>query len=338
MSTQHAKGWTRRRFLGGLTLAGTAGVLGLAPRSVAAEPPPETTTLRIHENPIQCIAPQIVAQEMLYGEGFTEVKYVKFLKDTQHFPPEDLLAGEVDIAFSFSPTTLQFIDAGSPLVILAAAHTGCVELFANDRIGSTRDLKGKTVGFFNDTKVFISMFVAYVGLDPRQDIHWVPASWDDQVALFTQGKIDAFLGGPPTALELRHKKIGHTLVNTTLDKPWSQYSCCLIASTKAFVHKHPVATKRALRAILKAVDLCALEPNHVARFMADHVDWDYDSTLQWLRELPFGKWREIDVTDSLTFWALRLHDVGAIKGSPPHIIARGADWRFLNELKKELKG
>jgi NitT/TauT family transport system substrate-binding protein len=275
---------------------------------------------------------------MLHAEGFTDVKYIKYLKDTQHFPPEDLLAGEVDIAFSFSPTTIQFIESGSPLVILAAAHTGCVELFANDRIGSTRDLKGKTVGFFADTKVFISMFVAYVGLDPRQDINWVPASWDDQVSLFTQGKIDAFMGGPPTALELRQKKIGHTLVNTTIDKPWSQYSCCLIASTKDFVRKNPVATKRALRAILKSVDLCALEPNRVARFTADRVDWDYDSTLQWLRELPFGKWREIDVADSLTFWALRLYDVGAIKGSPQQIIARGADLRFLNELKKELKG
>jgi basic membrane protein A len=36
MSAQHVKGWTRRRFLGGLTLAGTAGVLGLAPRSGSA--------------------------------------------------------------------------------------------------------------------------------------------------------------------------------------------------------------------------------------------------------------------------------------------------------------
>jgi NitT/TauT family transport system substrate-binding protein len=338
MRTPHPDGWTRRRFLGGLTLAGTAGLLGLHARPSAAESPPETTTLRIHENPITCLAPQIVAQEMLHAEGFTDVKYVKYLKDTQHFPPEDLLAGEVDITFSFSPTTIQFIESGSPVVILAAAHTGCVELIGNDRIGSTRDLKGKTVGIFADIKVFVSMFVAYVGLDPRQDIHWVVVPWDDQVSFFTQGKIDAFVYGPPHALELRQKKIGHTLVNTTLDKPWSQYSCCLIASTKDFVRKHPVATKRALRAILKSVDLCALEPNRVARFLADHVDWDYDLTLQWLRELPFGKWREIDVADSLTFWALRLYDVGAIKGSPQQIIARGADLRFLNELKKELKG
>jgi NitT/TauT family transport system substrate-binding protein len=338
LKDQRPERWGRRDFVKGLgALAGSAGLLGFDPRIAAAEPPPETTTLRIHENPITCIAPQIVAQELLHAEGFTNVKYVKYLKDTQHFPPEDLLAGEVDITFSFSPTNIQFIDSGSPVVILAAAHTGCVELVANDRIASTRNLKGKTVGIVGDTKVFISMFAAYVGLDPKQDIKWVPALWDDQLSLFTQGKIDAFMTGPPLALELRQKKIGHALVNTTLDKPWSQYSCCLITSTKDFVRQNPVATKRALRAILKSVDLCATEPNRVARFIADRGIWDYDLTYQWLRELPFGKWREIDVADSLTFWALRLYDVGAIKSSPKQIIARGTDFRFLNELKRELK-
>jgi NitT/TauT family transport system substrate-binding protein len=38
------------------------------------------------------------------------------------------------------------------------------------------------------------------------------------------------------------------------------------------------------------------------------------------------------------FWALRLHEAGVIKSSPQKLIAQGTDWRFLNELKKELKG
>ena len=157
------------------------------------------------------------------------------------------------------------------------------------------------------------------------------------VPAFNQGRIDAFMTGPPTALELRQKKIGHVLVNTTTDKPWSQYSCCLIASTKEFVRKYPVATKRALRAILKGVDLCANDLSRVAHFMSDRGFGSYETTFQVLREIPFGKWREIDVADSLRFWAVRLHEVGAIKSSPQQIIAQGTDLRFLNELKKELK-
>ena len=39
----------------------------------------------------------------------------------------------------------------------------------------------------------------------------------------------------------------------------------------------------------------------------------------------------------MRFYALRLHEVGMIKSSPNTIIAEGTDWRFLNELKRELK-
>jgi hypothetical protein len=42
MRTKHAQQFSRRRFLGGLTLAGTVGLTGLYPRPIAAEPPPET--------------------------------------------------------------------------------------------------------------------------------------------------------------------------------------------------------------------------------------------------------------------------------------------------------
>jgi NitT/TauT family transport system substrate-binding protein len=328
----------RREFMKGLgALAGSAAFLGYDVRLANAEPPPETTKLRIHENDLTCIAPQLVAQEMLHAEGFTDVEYVNFPKDTQLWPPEDLLAGQVDMTFTFSPTHIRFIDAGAPVAILAALHTGCVELVASDRIRSTRDLRGKNIGIDTDTKNFISMFVAYVGLDPQKDVNWVSIPFGEWVPMFTQGKIDAFMMSPPRTLELRQKKIGHALVNTTTDKPWSQYSCCLIASTKEFAAKYPVATKRALRAILKGVDLCASDPKRVARFIADRGLASYDITLQGLRELPYGKWREIDVVDSLRFWAVRMHDVGAIKSSPHRIIAEGTDLRFLNELKKELK-
>jgi NitT/TauT family transport system substrate-binding protein len=37
------------------------------------------------------------------------------------------------------------------------------------------------------------------------------------------------------------------------------------------------------------------------------------------------------------FYALRLHELGMIKSTPQKIIAEGTNWRFLNELKRELK-
>jgi NitT/TauT family transport system substrate-binding protein len=143
---------------------------------------------------------------------------------------------------------------------------------------------------------------------------------------------------PPNAQELRARKIGHVVVNSAIDRPWSQYFCCMVTGNREFVRRHPIATKRALRAILKAADMCALEPERIARSLAEKgytKRQDYAS--QALREIPYARWREYEPEDTIRFYALRLHEAGMIKLSPQKIIAQGADWRFLTELRKELK-
>jgi NitT/TauT family transport system substrate-binding protein len=102
--------------------------------------------------------------------------------------------------------------------------------------------------------------------------------------------------------------------------------------------KYPIASKRILRALLKATDLCAAEPERVARHMVERGFTDnYDYNLQTLQELPYAVWRDFDPEDSVRFFALRLNEAGFIKLAPDRIIAEHTDWRFLNELKRELK-
>jgi NitT/TauT family transport system substrate-binding protein len=112
----------------------------------------------------------------------------------------------------------------------------------------------------------------------------------------------------------------------------------MVAGSREFIRSHPVATKRVLRALLKANDICAAEPERVAREMVDRgLTEVFDFALQTLTELPYASWREFDPEDSLRFYALRLHEVGMIRSSPNAILADGTDWRFLNDLKRELK-
>src|SRR6266481_5765106 len=117
MSSQHARPFSRRRFLGGVTLVGTAGWLGLCPGRGAAEPPPETTTLRLVRNPGICVAAEYVAEELLHGEGFTAVQYVRQATAAEKEPA--LVAGEVDLTQVFSGPFLLHLEAGDPLVLLA---------------------------------------------------------------------------------------------------------------------------------------------------------------------------------------------------------------------------
>jgi NitT/TauT family transport system substrate-binding protein len=339
MSTQHARQFSRRRFLKGLTLMGTAGLLGLRPAPVVAEPPPETTKIKLYKYESICIAPQYVAEELLWGEGFTEVHYVE--AGAGAGLDKALASGEAHLSLNFVARVILHLDAGDPIVILGGVHVGCFELFGTDRVQTIRDLKGKTVAvqeLGSSQHVFLASMVVYVGLDPGKDIQWVTHPPDEAIQLFAEGKVDAYVGFPPEPQELREKKIGHVVVNSSVDRPWSQYFCCMAVGNREFVRRHPVATKRALRAILKATDVCALEPERAAQSIVDKgFTPRYEYALQTMQGVPYDQWREYDPEDTMRFYALRLHEAGMIKASPQKLIAQGTDWRFLNALKKELK-
>ena len=281
-----------------------------------------------------------MAEDFLRGEGFTDVQYVQGTGGQDDI--KLAATGATDFIGGFVGRHIAGLDAGDPIVILSGLHIGCFELFGTQTIRSVRDLKGKQVAVTRLTSgrhIFLSVMAGHVGLDPRKDINWVTDPATKSMQLFADGKIDAFMGFPPEPQELRAKKIGHVVVNTTLDRPWSQYFCCMVAANREFVRKNPVATKRALRAILKANSVCALEPARSARTLVDkwYPATNYDYALQTIKEIPYGHWREYDPEDTVRFYALRMNEVGMIKTSPQKILAQGTDWRFLRELRKELK-
>jgi len=329
----------RRRFLSTLSSAGAAGLFGCS-NSIAQEAPPETTTIRLAKSPSLCIAPQYVAEEMLRAEGFTDVRYV--MSDAGIRQSKSLGSGEIDLTLHFSAPLLIPIDAGDKITIIGGVHVGCFELFGHEGIRSIADLKGKTVSIpapGTSPHVFVATLAAHVGLDPAKDINWVTNPSVASMQLFADGKVDAWLGFPPEPQQLRARKIGHVIVNSAVDRPWSQYFCCMLAGNRDFIRKNPIATKRALRAILKAADYCVSDRVGAARRMVDRgFTTEYDYALQTLSEVPYDKWRAYDPEDTIRFFSLRLHEVGMIKSSPNKILADGTDWRFFNQLKRELKG
>jgi NitT/TauT family transport system substrate-binding protein len=327
---------TRRDFLASASVA-AAGALG-SRSSLADEGLPETTTIRLARIPGICIAPQYAVEELLRAEGFTDVRYIA-VDAGRH--SERMARGELDFSLNFAAPLVLSVDAGDPVTVLTGVHSGCFELFASERIRSVLDLKGKSVGVQGIGSIphtFLAVMATYVGLDPVNDINWVTSPSVKPKELFADGRIDAFLGFPPEPQELRARNVGHVILNSALDRPWSQYFCCLLSGSRDFVHEHPIATKRVTRAILKAADLCVTEPARVAQMLVDGGFTErYDYALQALTEVPYDRWREFDPEDTLRFYALRLHEAGMVTSTPQEIIADGSDWRFLNELKRELK-
>lgn len=335
---QQRDGMSRRRLFQGLIAGGAAG-LGLSAKSLAAEAPLETMKLTLHHSASICQAPLYVAEELLRAEGFTDVKYMTLEESGGAY--KAIGSGAVDIMNDFAPVILTELDKERPIVTLGGLHVGCFQLIGSDRVRALRDLKGKTVavrGLDTPPHLFLASMVAYVGLNPHTDITWVTLPFVEAMQRLADGKVDALMGFPPEPQELRARKIGHVVVDSGRDRPWLQYFCCMTVANREFARRYPVATKRALRAFMKANDICASQPDRAAStLVAKGLTKRADYALQTMKDVDYDKWRKFNPEDTMRFYALRLHETGMVKTPPNKLIAAGVDWRFFNELKRELK-
>jgi NitT/TauT family transport system substrate-binding protein len=301
--------------------------------------PLETTTIRLSSLPPgNCIAAQYMAEPFLREEGFTEVLYPPF---TGKEYLARWAAGEVDFAVGYMAVFARLIAEGGPFVMLGGVHHGCWQVVASGDIKSIRDFKGKTVAIsganFTDG-MFMALTLASAGLDLRTDVKVVNHPPSEYARLLTSQEVDAVVVLPPFSTDLRAKGIGTVVLNSVTDPPWSNYYCCTATAHRAWMEKHPVATKRALRAMMRGADAVAKDPDGAARFMVDRgYTNNFDYTCQILREIPYDVWRDHDHADNVRFYALRLKEAGLMDATPDQILERGTDFRYLERLKQELK-
>ncbi len=337
---------TRREFLKASCTLGAASILPFA-KSAAAKQSPEVTRVRMGHLRAICTAPLYLAEDMLRLEGFSQVEYTEMsaaVGAADYLSPSGvILAGKADFSVETAAVLIPQLEAGQEkLVVLGGLHAGCYELFGSEHVRTMLDLRGKAIGIRTigaHDHVFIASMLAYVGVDPTKDVTWIETgTLEGPMHLFIRGETDAFLGFAPQPRDLREQGIGHVLINTAEDRPWSRNFCCLLVGSRDFVNKYPVATKKVLRSFLKASDICFEQPEVAARYLAQRgFEPRYEVSLDVLRNLPYNQWRVANPEDTLRFYGLRLHEVGMIKTPPNELIARGTDWRFLNELKRELK-
>lgn len=343
MATDQIAKLGRRRVLQGLGVAGLAlgggalladGAQQLAPYvgwSTSAQP--ETKTVRLQDGFATCLSPLHLAGDMLRADGF-DVNHVPSALDVVPL----VSAGDLDFGMQTAANTTMDADTLNGFVHLAGIHVGCFELFAQTSIRSMSALQGKRVAVHEQgsgAHLHMAMMAAHVGVN----LTLVTGNSTDAIADFEAGQIDGFMAFPPEPQMLRQRKVGHVLLNTHLDKPWSQYFCCMLIANRAFVQNNPVATKQVVRAVLLATDLCANDPAEATQRLIDRGNvTDRDATFQMLKnDVAYDRWRVYDPEDSTRFYALMLREIGMIKSTPDKLIAQSTDWRILNELKKELK-
>lgn len=334
---------SRREFISNSVAAGTALYLGLGSDMglAAKEPPPEITRIRFQRPRSPCWVPQLVAEPFLRAEGFTDIQHIEF--ENADDADKLMAQGKIDMTTEFSGRMIRDVVPGNELVFISGLHVGCYSLIGSKRINSIRDLKGKKVWAWTNMRsgpvIFFKALIAYVGLDPDKDVEYVLVPKPEAMELFKQGKIDAFMSFPPGPQQLREQGIGRVLVDTNVDRPWSQYFCCLMLGTRQFITKYPIATKRAIRALMKANDQVAKDPAMAAKLVVDmgiRSASEQKHLAMAFSETPYDKWRHYNPEDTIRFYALRLKELGLTKYAPNDIIAQNTNWTFLNELKGEL--
>lgn len=308
----------------------------------AVQIPTETSSIRIPKVALTAAIAQAVAAEFLKEEGFTDVQYVTLPRPEEIF--SRFASGEFDLTLLPANMVTARVDAGDPIVALAGVNAGCFQIVASNAVKTLSDCRGKRLassgqGFPDD--IFLSLTLRNVGIDMRKEntVHTHPH--DTAVQALTSGEIDVMVTYPPLVSRLRTSDIAHLILDANVDRPWSQYIFSFVVVHRDFLTKNPQATKRALRALLKAADVVAKEPERAAQaskaqgFIPEPL---YTPTLNELPMIPYNVWRTFDPADTMRFYALRLKEAGIVTGTPDQILAKGTDFRFLRELRQELKG
>lgn len=298
--------------------------------------PPEVTRIVLPRHYTFCGAPLYVAEPFLREEGFTEVVYE--LQPSLTRINERMAEGNLDIVQNYVIAHILSIARGDPLTVLGGAHPGCMELFVRPGIEGVEDLDGRVVIVSDGNpqaadNAFLQNTLQFVGIIPSSPNQILV---DASPHRFIAGTGDAYLAHPPNGETLRALEIGEVLIDTTTDRPWSQYYCCLFAANSNFVERNPIATRRALRALYRAVDRCATEPDAVGEYLAARgFALNIEHAKKIMRHIPWAAWRDYDPEEAIRFYALRLKETGVIDQAPEEIIERGVDWRFLESLRDE---
>jgi NitT/TauT family transport system substrate-binding protein len=316
------------------------------PSPGASLPPPETTTVRL-VSPAACDPPTALAKQFLLEEGFTDIQYVRVPVTTAEW----LTADKADFHSGYSNFIVANVDAGLPIMTLAGIHPGCFELFAVPGIAGIGDLRGRTIAVTakNASDQFYGFFtilLAYIGVAPSE-VNFIEIGPDVNALrdAFVDGRSEAFIApaasGP--ALHRNPKNPGKVILDTTMDKPWSQYYCCQLVANRDWARRYPVATKRVTRAVCRAADLVAKDRKAAAHqyvasgfFSTTPAATDEDIVNEVIRDLSYD-WRELDPEETLRFFALRLADAKLIKATSQQIIAQGSDFAYMRQLRTELK-
>ncbi len=305
--------------------------------ATATLPPPETTSIRLTAG--ACDSAIFGAERFLREEGFTDIQISDMGTSAA------IAAGTAHIGNLFPQSFFNSVESGPKVVSLGGLHPGCVELWAQPGISSTKDLKGRSItvtskALTNLQYTYIAIALRQAGVDPK-DVNFLVQADADPLKLYLDGKSDAVFVATTGAAALKTNPAnkGKMIFSQVMDEPWKSNNCCFIVASEPWYRANPIAAKRAMRAIYRTADSLPADRADAAKLATDKGLFGGAPALANVREaanmVPLD-WRTYDLEKAVRFYAPLLTDVGVLKASTDDLL-KAVDLKIYKELSTELK-
>ena len=289
--------------------------------------------------PTACFAPIFIGKEEGYyaTEGFTGIVDLPMYKSAAE-SKEAAALGKADWTFVSMVSAIVGLDKFANYKIVAGLHVGCHEIIAQLDITSVNELEGKTVAIpgIGSTQHLVLLSALYgEGVDPEKvDLVVYPSA--EMPALLKAGKIDAAMGWPPIPEICSMEGIGHTILSTTLDPPWSDHMCCVLIAHTPWMEKNPEALRRVIKATYLAAAAVDADPPGMAKVLIDKgYAKNLPATTLALAKIPWLKFKFHHPEETIIYYAEDLYNFGITTHDADWIL-EGCDWSYYEDVLEEM--
>ncbi len=232
--------------------------------------------MRIPLTGIMCEAPTSVAYLLGYfdDEG---LKYETYKTDgTTNY--DTMLSGQNDVIFGLLPTMVQRMASGFKMDVVMGAHYGCINMVVSKDSGITSvdDLKGKKIGvpgLGSDPCVMLQRVLKAHNIGASADnmeVQIMAFEDADLQAAMEEGQIDAMISWDPFATQVAEQDGAAMIYQQAKDELTKDEYCCLIGLREEFVKEHPESALAYCKAMQKACDYIAKNPEEAAKLIIDN--------------------------------------------------------------------
>lgn len=230
------------------------------------------TKVRIGHSGSTCETPLFVAYERgLYKEEGLDVELIKGNFDINK---EGLATGKIDVSDGLPLQWIKPIEQGLDIKFTAGIHTGCIRLLAplGSNIKQLKDLRGKTIGVPNiggGPMNFVARLLVIDGIDVKTGVTWKAFPAPQLETALEKGEVDAIAVTDPTAQQVLDNGKVRVVADSATHEHFKDEYCCLVVISGRLIKESPETAAAVTRAILKAGQWVAKNPQAAAKIAVD---------------------------------------------------------------------